>query len=464
MRAFGFPFLLAVILTFAAAGLMLATPQSSNLSAISPAPNESAFLMLSDIHFDPFTGTDRSIVQELASAPVEDWERILKPQADQPVAPDGADTNYSLLLSALDAARNSGVHYDYVLFTGDFLGHNFPAKYRLYGHPTGDGYESFVVKTISFVTRVIQQVFPSVPVYAVFGNNDSLGGDYAPQDPRLLAAMQKEWKVVGSQAKKDFLAGGYYAARHPAVANFEFIVLNTSYWSNRLDASTASSEGSVQLKWLATQLDELRRRHGSAAILMHVPPGIDAYASATPGRCASPAFFWQKAAMDSFMAIISAHRDTLRDAYAGHTHLDDFRVFADSSGMAFFQTHIAPSISRDHHNRPGFEIGLYEKQTGAMVDYAAEYMVDPGNGAATKPNWKLAYDFRQDAHLDSYSPENLESLALLIRSSDIVRKRLFQRYGTPTSAVQALARDWRYYSCAQTEFEAAPYHSCACPD
>lgn len=441
--------------------------QRPNTVAISPAQNESAFLMLSDIHFDPFTGDDASTLQKLAAAPVEDWERILRTQADQPFAPDGADTNYSLLLSALDAARDSGVHYDYVLVMGDFLGHNFPEKYRRYCRPDGEGYEEFVIKTIAFVSRTIQHTFPSIPVYATFGNNDSLSADYGTQGPGLLAAMQKEWKVIGGQAsaKKDFLEGGYYAVPHPTVPDFEFIVLNTSYWSSRSFTSAATDADSAELKWLAAQLDEVRRTHKSAAMIMHIPPGIDAYASSKPGQCAIPTSFWKKPVMDSFLAIVSAHKDVVRDGFAGHTHIDDFRVFTDASGMAFFQTHIAPSISRDHHNPPGFEIGLYDKQTGAMVDYAADYLTDPVNGASTKPEWKLAYDFREQARLADYSPASLEGMTLLIRSSETVRNRLMRLYGNRgLSTVPINARDWRYYSCAETELEAASYSTCACPN
>lgn len=422
--------------------------------------------MLSDIHFDPFTGTNPAILQQLVAAPVEDWSRILESEGSQPVAPDGADANYALLLSALEAAGNSGVHYDYILVMGDFLGHNFPEKYRRYCRSDGEGYKDFVIKTMAFVSRTIQHAFPSIPIYAAFGNNDSLTADYAPPGPQLLAAMEKEWKVIARQplAKREFHAGGYYAVPHPTVPNFEFIVLNTAYWSSREDVSTAAGEDSVELKWLDSQLDEARRTHKSAAILMHIPPGVDAYASSKPGQCAAPTLFWKKPVLDSFLDTVDAHKDVLRDGYAGHTHIDDFRIVADASRMATFQVHIAPSISRDHHNAPGFEIGIYDKSSGAMVDYGAGYLMD-SNGVSIKPKWKLAYDFRQESHFPSYSPASLQTVALLIRSSETIRNHLMQLYGIHSaSALPIPMRDWRYYSCAQTELEPAAYSSCACPN
>ena len=82
--------------------------------------------------------------------------------------------------------------------TGDFLAHNFREKYRPYARPDGEGYEDFVIKTMTFVSRAIQQAFPATPIYAAFGNNDSVIDDYAPQGPRLLAAMEKEWKIAAA--------------------------------------------------------------------------------------------------------------------------------------------------------------------------------------------------------------------------------------------------------------------------
>jgi sphingomyelin phosphodiesterase acid-like 3 len=400
---------------------------------------------------------------------VEMWQAILESQADQQLAPDGADANCALLLSALEAARDSGAHYDYVLVTGDFLGHNFPEKYRRYYRADGKGYEGFVIKTMAFVNRMIEQAFPAIPIYAAFGNNDSVIEDYALQGPGLLAAMAKEWKIVaaGSEAKKDFLLGGYYVVPHPTVPDLEFIVLNTAYWSSKLKTGAASSgadAGSVELSWFTAQLDRLRRAHKAAAIMMHIPPGIDAYDSAKPGRCATPTLFWKEQYLESFLATVRDHEDVVRDGYAGHTHIDDFRVLTDANGMPYFQTHIAPSISRDHHNNPGFEVGVYDKTSGAMVDYAAAYLRNSPAANSTKPAWAFAYDFRQQSHFPSYSPASLQTIALLIRSGGTIRGRIMEAYGARTSSdVPISMKDWRFYSCAQTEVDPESFSKCACP-
>ena len=466
MRRYALAALLVAICAFGALQMNSRPPRQFNSRFISLGQGEGAFLILSDIHFDPFTGTDPRVLQQLLDSPADRWTGILESQPNQSPAPDGADTNYELFSSALAAARDSGMHYDYVLMAGDFLGHNFPQKYRHYAHPDGSGYEEFALKAMTFVSDSIQQSFPSLPVYFAFGNNDSLMDDYAPQGTQLLAAMSKEWKTVSQQpsAKKDFLSAGYYVVPHPTVPGLDLIVLNTAPWSSHQSPVPFGDADSVELKWLSAQLDRTRLAHHTAAILMHIPPGIDGNASSKPGRCASPTFFWKKSVEDSFLAIVAAHKDVLRDAYAGHIHIDDFRVLTDDQAMPYFQVHIAPGLSRDHHSPPGFDIGVYDKKSGAMVDYAADYEHDLPAADSTKAVWNIAYDFRQESHFPDYSPSSLQTVALLVRSSDAIRNRIMHIYsGHANSAPPVPAQDWRFYSCAQTAWDPAAYSACACP-
>ncbi len=442
--------------------------QSGN-AAVSAGPNQGTFLMLSDIHFDPFFDANPRFVKKLVANPVEKWQPIFESVENDAVSPDGADSNYALLMSALHAARDSGVQYDYVLVTGDFLGHEFEKKYRAY-IPDGAGYQDFVVKTILFVNRTIEQAFPGVSVYGTLGNNDSTGGDYAAPGRAIFAALAKEWKVIAvhPDARRDFLGGGFYAVPHPTVPSQEFIVLDTSFWSNRYHrdvSSNAADPGSAELDWLQAKLTQLQSEQKTAALIMHIPPGIDPYASSKLGSCENPSLFWKQTYMDSFLKIIADHKDILRDGYAGHTHMDDFRVLADSTGRPYFQTHIIPSISRDHHNNPAFEIGVYEKTTGALIDYAVTYLKSPSNAdAKEEPHWTPEYDFREASGFPSYNPASLETIAGLIRSSEVIRKKFMDFYRSQIPpALSDLLKDWRYYSCAQTEITPGTFSGCVCP-
>ncbi len=441
--------------------------QISNPASLPVTHDEGQFLILTDIHFDPFSGNDPHTIQALASSPVEKWQAILQPSASREPSRDGADSNYALLISALQAARQSA-HYDYLLVPGDSLAHHFAEKYDEF-HP-GEGYQEFAIKTLVFVNRMIQQAFPGVPIFYALGNNDSIDRDYGDPGKPLLVALSEEWQAVGGNANRDFLSGGYYAARHPTVASQELIFLNTSLWSRLYTPSTSLTDlnaGEVEMTWLASRLDEVRAQHLTASLVMHIPPGIDAYATAhngSEGPCNTPLLFWKKPFLDSFIAIINSHKEILRDSYAGHTHINDFRIFTDASGMPYFQTNIAPSLSPDHHN-PEFEIGVYDKADGSLVDYAVEYLEDsPGGGSPTVSNWRRAYDFRALSTLPIYSPASLQTISLLIRSSSAIRSRLLDLFATHNRAARSIsAREWLPYSCAETEITPGAFTLCSCP-
>src|SRR5579871_1204656 len=140
------------------------------------ANTQGSFLMLSDIHLDPFA--DPAIACKLATSPVDQWTAIFESSTKTPFSSYGADTTYPLFASALNAAKSG--KYDHVIVSGDFLRHNFQTAFQqaMTGCSTQD-YSGFVIKTMQFMTRRIRETFPNVPVISAFGNNDSTCGDYA---------------------------------------------------------------------------------------------------------------------------------------------------------------------------------------------------------------------------------------------------------------------------------------------
>jgi hypothetical protein len=186
--------------------------------------------------------------------------------------------------------------------------------------------------------------------------------------------------------------------------------------------------------------------------------------SSKQGACGTPTLSWKKTYLDSFLATVSAREGSLRDGYAGHNHINDFRVFTDVRGTPYLQTNIIPSVSPDHHD-PEFEIGVYDQGSGALVDYAVVYLKNSsGPGPSGKPDWETAYDFRQLSTLPSYSPANLKTISLLLRSNGAIRSKPLDLFATHmSSAISLSARDWLPYSCAQTEITSEAFTRCRCP-
>lgn len=61
--------------------------------------NQGTILSFSDIHFNPFT--DSAIVPELIQSSPENWAEIFAQSADTHISSYGEETNYRLLVSAL---------------------------------------------------------------------------------------------------------------------------------------------------------------------------------------------------------------------------------------------------------------------------------------------------------------------------------------------------------------------------
>ena len=139
----------ALVLIALLTALALSLPNDH--PTLQPYPGTGMFLMLSDIHFDPYT--DPSIMEAVGAKPGEGCQF----SGSGSFSKFGSDTNYPLLKSTLDnvtaTARENHFHYDYVIVTGDFLAHNFDAHYRQCVGGGDEAYRKFASDTLSFVRR-----------------------------------------------------------------------------------------------------------------------------------------------------------------------------------------------------------------------------------------------------------------------------------------------------------------------
>lgn len=425
---------------------------------------QGVFLHVSDMHFDPFA--DRAIVPRLIAAPVEEWEAILRASHDTPFGRYGQDASFPLIASMLSAAQ--GPHYDYVLNTGDDLAHKFHDAFVAAGGSESE-YAGFVTKTMRFVERLLQQSFPGVPVVAALGNNNSECGDYmlAPQSG-MLAAVGSDLPAVAAhrRARRDYAIGGYYAVPHPTVPHQEIVVLSDVFWSkNYVDRCNANGgdPGSAELAWLEWTLYRAKLAGGTVSLVMHIPPGIDAFASRAecPAKITS---FWQDAYARRFLALIGAYKAQLRGAFAGHTHMDDFRVVADAAGEPVLATRIAPAVSPIFGNNPAFTIFLYDRADGSIADYAA---FDLSNLAKVAPGvaaeWSLEYSFGRAYGLPRYDAASLADLAKRVRADETVRAAYTRYYAAGSAKSAITASNWTVFACAQTALTPDAFAACACP-
>jgi len=411
-------------------------------------------LLISDIHLDPLA--DPAIVKQLIAAPVAQWEAIFQSSQQKSFSPYGSDSNYRLLASTLDEA-SAQEPFDYVIFTGDALRHNFSQAFVAAGG-TSDQYPAFATKTEAFVVQELQNRL-KVPVLAALGNNDSSCGDYQiPPNSPFLAETADQLAVLSAspEAKSTFELGGFYSIAHPTVSNQDIIVLNTIFWSTSYKSCTPNSgdPGEAEMRWLGWKLYSARLLHHGVTLMMHIPPGMDAYDS-SHGQCQKPVPFWKAQYSTEFATLMSTYSDVVQLAFAGHIHMDDFRVSV--AGSPSLPLRLTPSVSPIFKNNPAFSVMTYNLTTASISDITTFFIPL----SSPMPSWSKEYQFDSAYGVSSFSAANLSTVAAAIHSGDGARATFEKDFAVSTPS-PINSSNFSFYSCAQTHFNAASYSDCVC--
>ena len=218
------------------------------------------------------------------------------------------------------------------------------------------------------------------------------------------------------------------------------------------------------MAWLRKVLAREKRAKRTATLVMHIPPGVDAYKSLKRTCTGGITTFWHDANTRRFLALIGRAKTVLRGSYAGHTHRDNFRVLSGNSGTPFLTTRITPSVSPVYHNNPAFTVLLYDRTDAIVKDYATFYLVNlAAVGPTVPPAWKLEYTFAKTYNATDYTPASIAALARSVRSDASVRQTFRQFYAVEAPSASIKDDDWMTFACAQTAVTRAAYATCRCP-
>lgn len=339
------------------------------LSLLAHAEAPAEFLVLSDLHYNPFVqhGLPRR----------------------------GEDTTGELLRSSLDEAQRRCPSPRFILLTGDLLAHDWEELYA--EHSPGQDFREVTGDTVADVAAEMHQRWPNTPIFPVLGNEDAFEGNYQVQpDGPFLERFSQIWApLTGSpaQVQATLQMGGYWSVPMPGRPDRQLVGLNSVFFSAR---RTGPDDGSPHLDWLNEELGRLEQAGKRAWLVMHIPPGLDNYYTVRAFEAGrpDPVELWQAVFLERFLAVIKAHPGTVEAAFAGHTHRDDFRMVAPGVPCK-----IVPSISPVYENNPGF--GVFQAD---LSDYRM-YFLDLEN-----PRWKLEYSYREAYGLESLDLVKLDSL------------------------------------------------------
>lgn len=408
------------------------------------------FLTLADIHFDPFVSCAAKkscpLIQKLRQASSNDWPQIFTGY-DHALSGYRNDTNYPLLISALAAAKNAVAAHEvkFVIVLGDFLGHNFHRNYQIYAQDkSSQGYQSFVNKTLQFINHELALAFPTTPVYAVIGNNDTYQRDYYTQaNGPFLKTIGALWQGLlqsdknKSQMQSTFFRAGYYAVTLPEPSNLRLIVLNSILFSTHAPGSNTAQLANEQLAWLKNQCQLAHDQKQKIIIAMHIPTGIDIFATLR-FRLFTLIQLWESKYIKSFQQILENNATDIVGIFAGHLHSDWYQLIT-TNDIPFVGT---PAISPVFGNNPGFKIISYDTQSQQLKNFQTYYLPINKQGI-----WKVEYGFHT-SYLSNCSFCNVldEMNKLPLHHLFMSRYRSFYTVNTTT---QLSTKKWLpFYLCA----------------
>ncbi|MCK0127850.1 metallophosphoesterase [Erythrobacter sp. F6033] len=426
-------------------------------TAGSGTPLTGKFVHLSDIHFSPYYNDKHLIVQNL---PVEEWKQHFD-ASDKPTLDRKYDSNFALMMSALSEA--AAQEHDFVLYTGDYLAHDFRehaeaktwVRHPRTSKPVDDPVE-FAAKTVEFVNLMIEESFPDTPIVAALGNNDAGCGDYNLRvGGEFLKDLGPDMPTLTESEAKDFVNSGFYSVTHPTVPDTDFLVLGT-FWSHSFPdtgrgcGNMPDDPGTAQKNWLTKTLspadEDAAKRN--AILLMHIPPGIDGYSGGKQ---------WHDRFESAFETTVPRATRPIVGAYAGHTHMDEMRVLSNEGG-AYLAVRVAPSVTTYNGNLPSFTVANYDTSTGAMTDYEVHsYRPDSSGGNS----WQSEYRFSQAYKLNGFTPANIGTIAARIQDNDDTsgaRAAYLQYYSAKDR--QSGGSNWKQIICATSHTDAQKFWDC----
>jgi hypothetical protein len=421
-------------------------------AAQQPAP----WLVLSDVHFDPFAGAKRPLVGRLQRAPVRRWARLLA-GTGRSLSPYGEDTNAALLESSLRAMRRAAPSPPVVLIAGDLLAHEFKQTYRrLAPNPTVREYRTFVDKTVGYLATRFDATFPHAQFVVTLGNNDSYCGDYraTPGSPFLARAARAWQPLVDRHGRaprfvRSFSQRGSYVARLPR-PGLHAVSVDDVFWSAEYEnacGSRTSDPGAAQARWLRAALRRLPR--GDRALLVtHVPPGVDAYA--TLSGAGAPVPLLTGVGQSALLGALDGGR--VPALVFGHLHMSTYRIGRRAPMLG------VPSISPEFGNNPAFLLASVGPD-GEIADFTA-HAVDLGG---RRPRWRREYRFGDLYGLPAFDVASLTRLQTLL-AHDARLRRDYRRFYVSGGKYAITDAQYPAYACGSTALGVAAFAACVADD
>jgi sphingomyelin phosphodiesterase acid-like 3 len=349
--------LTSLVLGFAAADTSTSTIRSSRGS----------FLWLSDLHFDPWYGTEGAF-RHGTDNPCRQ-KRTHDGTDEYLYGQFGCDAPELLIQDALHHARRILQNPDFVVVTGNLCRHG------------NDQLEHPMVETqaiLSNVSEWLVSTFPNTSILPSIGNND-VTPDYYLDSHNATALLTMvtnglEPLFTTNNEREAMLQGGYFARN--VTDKITVLSLNTVLYSTSHqpeydvnDDDDDDDDPLGQFQWLEEQLSLARSNHRVVYVMGHIPPTVGSYTRHSQ--------LWHENYLTRYFNILAEYYDApspspssssvnvlqVQGQLFGHLHSDEFRL-VDYDG-ASYPLFLASSITPVYGvNNPSVRVVHYETDTG----------------------------------------------------------------------------------------------------
>jgi len=422
-------------------------------------------LSISDIHFDPFNTTDTTIPAKLIKHPYTDWESIFSASSDKDLSIYGQDTNFNLLESVLIKMRSTCANPDFILFSGDILGHYFSIYQQKYFPNNESGFHKFVMKTLKFIGLEFDKYFPGVSVICTLGNNDAYvdfgivpNGSFLRDSHEIYFNYMHQPSGNKKAFDATFLHGGNYSMLPTPIKANRIVSINNIFFSQD---NKYKKQGWVQLEWLQSQLKAATANNEKIWLMLHMPPGVcvEDSVNAAGKKSSHLVDYWDttvtrdsKTFLDKFNEIIRKYASNIKAIYAGHTHMDHFRLIFDKKKPISY-VHITPAVTPWSNNNPAFQVMTYNLRTFSILNVDTWYY--------QKTSWKKEYNFDKTYKISSLTPSTLNAVSTRIKDKSETRQFFMDYYDVNNpSSLRITKKNWKAYWCGIGALREADFNAC----
>lgn len=315
------------------------------------------FLVFADMHVDSNENTP----------PME-----INPDKVYSGNPRKNDADIKTFTSMLDAIKKDSYFEknppEFILILGDLASHNRPKENKQAGVKN-------IHRDIMTVYKLLYDKFSNIPMFYVFGNNDSLekvDGKFHDKDvggnvhsPFEIATQENTGWANGflstgelcneSEPKYPCLITqeaeqGYYSAY--IKPNLRLVALNSMMFSSKPSNEIPKELAKKQLDWFESQVKAAKEHKNSLIIASHIPFGK----MTTEGKKENAYFYLKEPYSKEINAIIEKYQENIVIILSGHTHRDELKIFSKfNKQLTQEMLVVAPGMSTAEGNSPGIK-------------------------------------------------------------------------------------------------------------